>query len=224
MKWKFTKYCLYLFFFLAFTNVACVQEHRPFAYEIAAFLKKDASNPPPKNAILFVGSSSFAKWTDVQTYFPSYPIINRGFGGSSIPDVILYASQIIIPYHPKQIFIYCGENDLAASNATTADSVLERYKTLHKIIRTALPEVQIDFISIKPSPSRWNLEPVIIEANKKIFNFIKSDPKATYLNVHDEMLTADGKVKADIFISDQLHMNEKGYAIWQKIMLPYLMK
>lgn len=224
MKRKFEQYCLYLFFFLVFAKGVNAQEGLPFGNEITAFLKNDSSNPAPKNAILFVGSSSFTKWTDVQSYFPGYPIINRGFGGSSLPDVIRYANQIIIAYHPKQIFIYCGENDLAASDRVSADTVLERYKTLHKIIRKALPEVQIDYVSIKPSPSRWRLEPVIVAANKKIKRFIKRDQKAAYLNVHDDMLGIDGKVKADIFINDQLHMNAKGYAIWQKIILPYLMQ
>src|SRR5476651_483122 len=80
----------------------------PFRKDIDAFKRKDSLQMPPKHAILFVGSSSFTKWTDVQQYFPGYPIINRGFGGSSLPDVIRYADEIIFPYDPKQIIIYCG--------------------------------------------------------------------------------------------------------------------
>ena len=94
------------------------------------FKKQDSLNPPPANAILFVGSSSFRKWTDVSNYFPGYTIINRGFGGSTLPDVIRYTNDIIIPYHPKQVVIYCGDNDLASSDAITADSVFERFRVL----------------------------------------------------------------------------------------------
>src|SRR5882757_5846520 len=96
---------------------------QPFIDDIKAFKKQDSISFPPKQAILFVGSSSFTKWKDVADYFPGYTIINRGFGGSSIPDVIRYANDIIFPYHPKQIVIYCGENDLAASDTVSAQMV-----------------------------------------------------------------------------------------------------
>src|ERR1700688_1161761 len=89
---------------------------QPFAGEIQEFKNQDKSNPPPANGILFVGSSSFKKWTDVSSYFPGYTIINRGFGGSSLPDVIRYADDIIIPYHPKQVVVYCGDNDFASND------------------------------------------------------------------------------------------------------------
>ena len=120
---------------LAFTN--CLAQ--PFAGEIHEFKKQDSMQFPPANAILFVGSSSFRKWQDVSQYFPGYTIINRGFGGSTLPDVIRYADDIIIPYHPKQVVIYCGDNDFAVSDKVTADTVFERFKTLFDIIRSKLP-------------------------------------------------------------------------------------
>src|SRR5689334_20477657 len=108
-----------IFFFLIVFTVAKAQDNPPFWNDIQNFKKQDAQKAPPKNAILFVGSSSFTNWTDVSDYFPGYTIINRGFGGSSLPDVIRYADDIIFPYHPKQIVIYCGENDLVAADADT---------------------------------------------------------------------------------------------------------
>src|SRR5687767_4486166 len=92
---------------------------QPFADDIAAFKKQDSIKFPAKNSILFIGSSSFTMWNDIRNYFPGYPIINRAFGGSSLPDLIRYASKIVFPYKPKQIVIYCGENDLAASDTVT---------------------------------------------------------------------------------------------------------
>ncbi|HEY4151233.1 MAG TPA: G-D-S-L family lipolytic protein, partial [Chitinophagaceae bacterium] len=94
-------------------TAATAQTAPPFWPEILAFKKADAVQPPQAHCILFVGSSSFTKWKDVNDYFPGYPIVNRGFGGSTLPDVIRYAYDIILPYHPKQVIIYCGENDLA---------------------------------------------------------------------------------------------------------------
>lgn len=179
---------------------------------------------PASNSILFVGSSSFTKWTDVQDYFPGYPILNRGFGGSSLPDLIRYAEEVIYPYQPKQIVIYCGENDIAASDTVTAQLVLQRFKTLFGMIRTHLGKVPVAFISIKPSPSRWKFEPVIVEANKLIKAFLKKQSKTKFINVHNAMLNPDGSVMEDIFIADRLHMNAQGYKIWQPFIQKALIK
>src|SRR5450432_3914149 len=124
-------------------SLACTALHAqpPFYSDIARFKKQDSMHFPPKHAILFVGSSSFTKWTDVQDYFPGYTIINRGFGGSTLPDVIRYADDVIFPYQPKQIVIYCGENDLASSDTVSAQTVVERVKTLFGVIRKKLGNV-----------------------------------------------------------------------------------
>src|ERR1700712_77926 len=124
--------------FLCFLLSLFVHAQAPFYNDIQHFKKLDSTSFPPKNAILFVGSSSFTKWKDVQEYFPSYPIINRGFGGSTLPDVIRYANDVIFPYQPKQIVIYCGENDLASSDTITAQIVVDRFKTLFGMIRQKL--------------------------------------------------------------------------------------
>jgi len=179
---------------------------------------------PAAHSILFVGSSSFTKWTDVQDYFPGYPILNRGFGGSSLPDVIRYADEIIIPYNPKQIVIYCGENDIAGSDTITAQTVLQRFQQLFSLIRNKLPKVPIAFVSLKPSVSRWIMEIRFVETNKLIKQFLSKQPNTKYINVHDAMLNADGSVMTDIFIADNLHMNAKGYHIWQPIIQSYLVK
>jgi lysophospholipase L1-like esterase len=196
---------------------------QPFKAEINAFMKSDSINMPAPGSILFVGSSSFTKWKDVQAYFPGFPIINRGFGGSSLPDVIYYAEQTILKYKPKQIYIYCGENDLAGNNAVTADTVLKRVKQLFSIIRKNLnKKTEVVFVSIKPSVSRWKLEDKFVETNEKIKKYIESKSHASFVNVHTAMLKPDGEVMTDIFIKDNLHMNPKGYEIWQGIIAPTL--
>ena len=120
---------------------------------------------PPNNAILFVGSSSFARWQDVGNYFPGYTIINRGFGGSSLPDVIRYTYDIVLPYQPKQVVIYCGENDLSSSDSISALEAFNRFKTFFGMIRTNLPNANIAFVSIKPSPSRANIQDKVKATN-----------------------------------------------------------
>lgn len=195
---------------------------QPFQKEIDAFKKLDNQQAPASNSILFVGSSSFTKWTDVQDYFPGYPILNRGFGGSTLVDVIRYADDVIVPYHPKQIIIYCGENDIAASDTITPMIVLQRFQQLFSIIRKQLGNVPVGFVSIKPSPSRWKMETRFVEANRLIKSFLNKQKNAIFINVHTAMLNADGSVKSDIFIADNLHMNATGYHIWQPIIANFL--
>ena len=209
---------------LFFTTVVSAQVGCPaFWSDIQHFKTADSAQPPAKNAILFVGSSSFTKWTDVQDYFPSYTIVNRSFGGSQLTDVIRYFYDVILPYAPKQVVVYCGENDLASPTMQAAD-VLLRFKTLFGMIRQNLPAATIDFISLKPSPSRSQYFSNFKEANAEIKTFVAAQKNAAFINVWDVMLAGDGKPKADIFLSDSLHMNAKGYHIWQKAILPYLKK
>lgn len=197
---------------------------QPFSGEIKEFKKQDSIHFPPAHAILFVGSSSFHFWHDVSDYFPGYTIINRGFGGSSLPDVIRYAGEIIFPYQPKQIVIYCGENDLAASASVNADTVFNRFKTLFELIRSRMPGENVLFISLKPSPSRERLMPEMEAANLLIKSYLSHQKNAHFIDVYHIMLRHDGSVKKDIFRQDMLHMNPKGYALWQKEIAPYLSK
>ncbi|MEP7110823.1 MAG: GDSL-type esterase/lipase family protein [Ferruginibacter sp.] len=210
--------------FLLLCNFLWAQETKPpFWDEVQTFKKHDSSSFPPKHAILFAGSSSFTKWVDVQDYFPGYTIVNRAFGGSSLPDLIRYAKDIIFPYQPKQIIIYCGENDLAGSDTVTSGIVFNRFKQLFQLIRSRLPGVPVAYVSMKPSPSRERLWPEMKEANLMIKNYLRTKQHTAFIDVYHKMFNKDGKVMRDIFIEDNLHMNAKGYAIWQKIIKPYLL-
>ena len=197
----------------------------PFWNEIAEFKHKDSLHHPPANAIVFVGSSTFRKWTNVQADFPGYPIINRGFGGSTLDDVIHYAGDIIYPYHPKQVVIYCGDNDLAADNKVSGKKVFKKFEHLYELIRKHLGiDVDILYVSIKPSPSRERLMPEMERANDLIRNFTAEHSHASFVDVYHLMLNAQGHPMDDLFVSDKLHMNEKGYHLWQQAILPYLDK
>lgn len=215
------KTVLFLVAFLLPIASIDAQEAR-FYNDIQQFKKQDSISFPPKNGILLVGSSSFTKWKDVQSYFPKYTIINRGFGGSVLPDVIRYANDIIIPYHPKQVMIYCGDNDLASSDTITPEIVTRRFKQLFYIIRGKLPAATISFVSIKPSPSRYHLKSKMIETNMMIQKFLKSQKNTSFIDVFNPMLLPDGRPTPSLFVSDSLHMNEKGYAIWKKAIRPHL--
>jgi len=202
---------LFVIALLVFTSCSNAQ---PFIEEIREFRHEDSMHVPEKHANLFVGSSSLRMWTDIKSYFPKHKIINRGFGGSSLPDVIRYADDVIFKYDPKQILIYCGENDLAASDTVSAETVVERFKTLFGMIRSHWKKMPVVFISIKPSPSRAHLMPKMEAANRMIRDFLQTQKKTKYIDVYSLMLV-NGQPRPDIFREDNLHMNAKGYEIWR---------
>lgn len=210
---------------LLFVIISCYSANaQPFINEIKAFRRADSASMPPQNAILLIGSSSFTNWKDVAKYFPEHTIINRGFGGSSLPHMTMYAEDIIFKYNPKQIIIYCGENDIAGSSTVTADTVFERFKILYSIIRSKYKKVPIAYISMKPSPSREKYLETMRKGNALIKGFMEQQKRSSYIDVYSSMLDANGKVLTHIFISDKLHMNAEGYKIWQGVIAPYLVK
>jgi len=196
---------------------------RLFEKEVAAFARQDSLQPPPVYPILLIGSSSFTKWTNVQQYFPGYDILNRGFGGSSLTDLIYFAPQILFAYTPRQIIVYAGENDLAANPPASTQEVRKRFKKLYRLIRNRWPSVPIVFVSIKPSAARWQLESSFVEANDRIKGYIQKQKDIRFLDVHTAMLTTGGEIRPELYIGDRLHMNEKGYEIWKNLLFPLLL-
>jgi lysophospholipase L1-like esterase len=194
--------------------------HLQFESAIRTYEARDKTNPPPKDAVLLVGSSSIVKWTNAAAQFPEHKIINRGFGGSYLGDSVAFADRIVIPYHPKIIVLYAGDNDLAGG--VKPEKVFEDFKAFVKKVRTALPQTHIAYISIKPSPSREKFSEQIKTTNRLIQEFIARDGKMTYVDVYTPMLTSDGKTRPELFVKDMLHMNEDGYKLWAGIVGPIL--
>lgn len=193
---------------------------KPFANEIADFKRQDSISFPGKGKILFVGSSSFRMWDDLRADFPQLPIINRGFGGSTFEDVLMYKDEIIKPYAPRQVVIYCGENDLAGE--ATPEKVTSNFITLFNYIREISPNADVIFVSIKPSPSRKHILYNVRKANSAIREFIGKQKQAVFVDVFSLMLDDRGDFREELFIEDRLHMNRKGYDIWKKALQPYL--
>jgi len=214
----------FLLFALMTSASLLAQQQAPFRDEMDVFKKADSLNPPPVHPIVFTGSSSFRKWTRVREAFAGYPIINRGFGGSTFPDVVRYTEEVIFKYNPRQIVLYCGDNDLASNDSVTAQVVFGRFTELFHLIRSRLKNADILYVSIKPSPSREKLMPRMEAANRLISEFLRKQKHAAFVDVYHAMLTPEGRPMEDIFEEDKLHMNTKGYAIWKKIILPYLDK
>jgi len=203
-----------IFVVVLFLSINSFAQKVPFYNDIQAFKKEDSLKTPTKNPVLFIGSSSFTKWTSLQQDFPAIPVLNRAFGGSTLLDVIRFEEEVVFKYQPRKIVIYCGENDLASSETITPTEVFNRFKILYEDIRKQQPKVPIVYVSIKPSISRWNMKDKQIESNKLIEDFINKNRNIAFVNIWDQMLDENGNPKKDIFSSDNLHMNEKGYEIW----------
>lgn len=188
--------------------------------EIHAFETADLSDPPPRGGIIFTGSSSIRLWTTLKDDFAGLPVVNRGFGGSMLPEVTAFLNRIVIPHKPALVVVYCGGNDINAGRS--AEQVTTDFKALVAVLHDALPLTRIDYISIAPNPARWSQVETVKRANRQIADFIATDSRTAFIDVFPHMLGPDGKPKPDIFVEDQLHMNAAGYAIWAEVVRPYL--
>ncbi|CAM3976275.1 Lysophospholipase L1 [Pedobacter westerhofensis] len=201
---------------------ASAQEKPPFWDDVNAIKAYDKIYAPPANPILFIGSSSIRLWVDFTKTFKNYTVLNRAIGGAVTTDADLYLKDLVFPYHPKQLVIYVGENDLL--KAPDATTVFNDFKKLYGDIRAELPNTPIVYISIKGSPSRKQYQAKAIEANRLISAYIKGQQQITFVDVYHPMLDKNGEMQPGLFKQDMLHMNASGYAIWNKLVLPLLIK
>jgi len=187
--------------------------------DMQRFAALDAASPPPRHGVLFIGSSSIRLWETLAADFPGVPVINRGFGGSELRDSTFYADRIVVPYAPRQIVIYAGENDLQAGR--TPQQVQQDFRVFVQRVRRDLPKARIAYISNKPSPSRVRL----LEAQRQTNTLIKAEAarlRVDYIDVFTSMLDANGQPREELFIEDRLHMNRAGYELWRQKIAPYL--
>lgn len=189
--------------------------------DMQRFADADAVAPPTKNAVLFLGSSSIRLWEALATDFPAVSVINRGFGGSEIRDSTWYADRIVVPYAPRQIVFYAGDNDLASGRSPM--QLRDDFRKFVARVRHDLPQVKIAYLSSKPSPSRAHLLATQREANALIRQDIATMRGVQFVDVFTPILDGNGQPRAELFIEDRLHMNRGGYELWKQVLAPYLL-
>ncbi len=196
------------------------QNPQRFQGEIDKYAQ-EASTVNNKNLLLFTGSSSIRIWDDMAERFPKKNVLNRGFGGSTMADLLYYQDELIFKYQPKKIFIYEGDNDI--NGGTSAEDILKDAETLLQNIRAKLPQsTKVYFICAKPSVSRWKLKAAYEDFNTKLKAWTETKANVAYIDVWTPMLKPNGEVMDDIFKKDNLHMTSKGYDIWEKVIVKYL--
>lgn len=194
-----------------------------WAADIDKLTAADTAQPPPRGAVVFVGSSSIRLWTSLAEDFPDITPINRGFGGSELADSVFYADRIVIPYAPRLVVLYAGENDLADLQAPKSpEKVLADFRAFRARIHAALPRTRIIYLSIKESPSRERVRAEVRAANRLIAADCATDPRCTFVDVATPLLDAQGGYRPELFKADQLHLLPAGYAIWTKVLAPHL--
>jgi lysophospholipase L1-like esterase len=212
---------LFFLVFLLINVTLPAQTIGKYEQEIINFEKADSIDPPKKQQVLFIGSSSIRLWSDFSERFKDYAVINRGFGGAELSDVTRYAHRIIIPYRPSKVFIYAGDNDIGRNQSS--GQVFDEFVELFNLLSAELRHTQFYFISVKPSPRRWKYITQIEDLNKKVSEFIKKQAgNWTFIDVYHAMLSEDGSPKADLFRPDKIHLNSKGYDVWEKLIKAHM--
>jgi len=218
-----------VYLILIFVHTVLLAQNKPaanpdphrFDKEINAFIEYDQKNSFPEQAILLVGSSSIRMWK-THLAFPEFPVINRGFGGAHISDVLFFYEQIVKKYQPQIIVFYAGDNDIAAGKSI--DQVVSDFKKFMQKVKTDLPSTPIIYLPIKPSVLRWKFWPAMNKANQIIKSICLQDEWLEYVDTASALLASDGQPDNHLFISDGLHLNAKGYQKWNAILLPVLKK
>lgn len=187
---------------------------------IQKYEARDKLSKPKEGGIVFVGSSSIVGWTTLAKDFPGKNVINRGFGGSHLSDSVQYANRIVTPYKPKMVILFAGLNDIASGKSP--ETVAADFQAFVTKVRREVPTTRIAYISISPTPLQWPKNDQVKAANSLIRTFIGHGENLVYIDVYTSMLGPDGTPNPDIFKQDRLHLNPSGYAIWTKIVGPYL--
>jgi len=147
--------------------------------------------------------------------------VNRGFGGAQFPDLLRYRDDVVLHYPvPSCIVLYCGDNDLASGRK--AEQVSADFAELHRAIRATFPKAPLVYVTIKPSPSRWNLWPEQKRANDLIAVQCAQDPLARVADIAAPLLATGSPPAAGLFLEDKLHFSDAGYRICNDVLRPIL--
>ena len=196
-------------------NAQQLPDPERFEDAIRQFEEHDRADPPPQGAIVLTGSSSIARWnSQAKAALAPLTVIPRGFGGSVMHDVLHYLDRVAIAYRPRAILIYEGDNDTGSRNPIPEEMILDHLSRIIDRVHEALPETRIYVLSVKPSVLRWNAWPVAQRVSAGYKKIADDDPLVFYVDVATPFLNYDGSVMTDIFVEDNLHLNDLGNAIW----------
>jgi lysophospholipase L1-like esterase len=204
---------------VAAAPAAAQQTTERFESNVVAFETADKTSPPPKGEIVFVGSSTIQRW-DTARYFPDLKIINRGISGSELGDALRYVDRIVLPYQPRLIVVYAGDNDI--SGGWISEQVAVTFEKFTRAVHAKLPQTRILFIAIKPSILRWTQIDRMRSANAIIRAYCERDDRLAFIDFDTLMLGFDERPRRELFVEDGLHLSPQGYQLWTNAIRPLL--
>jgi lysophospholipase L1-like esterase len=182
-------------------------------------LKREKLSFSPET--IFYGSSSIRLWESIPEDFNDYLPVNLGFGGSTLAACVWFFDRIVAPYHPKRIVFYAGDNDLG--DGRTPEEVFIFFQQLTVRVEEHFGNIPCYFISLKPSPRRWDIKDAFVYANSLISKEIAEKKKNwEFINIYPQMLGDDGSPVKKYFDNDGLHLSLEGYAVWRSAILAEL--
>ena len=182
----------------------------------------------PSNVIVMYGDSHSEYGGDWNRHFPGAgKIINRGIIGDDSQGMY-NRLDLVLPYHPKKIFFECGANDL--SHGWTVERVFQGITRVLATIRERSPKTELYVQSLLPlneEVGTWKYlkgkDDLIIQLNNKLKEYCASQA-LTYIDLYTPLLGAHPKTMKAEYCRDGLHLTEKGYDVWAKIIRPYIYK
>ena len=190
--------------------------------DIEAFERTAAVEPPPADAVLFVGSSSIRRWKTLHADMQPLPVIQRGFGGSRLFDSIYWADRLILAYAPAVIVMFSVTNDIAGKEPKSPAAVGSLFEQFVTRIRSSLPHTPIVYIAINPTRARIQHLDLVLETNALIASLCAQDRTLYFVDTASSLLDSDGRPDQQWFVNDQLHLNERGYASWTEQLKPLI--
>ena len=191
-----------------------------FEKDIDAFLAADKTNPPPKDGILFIGSSIFRLWTKLPAQMAPLPVYNRAFGGSLTTDQLFYMDKIVLPYEPRIIVYYCGSNDVNAERK--AGEIFDGFRVFAERVHAKLPQTRIFYVSINRAPQKKEKWAVVDAANKLARDYCAKNQELAYIDVNPALFDRNGKPRIELYQPDKLHFKEPAYDGFTAIIKPIL--
>ena len=202
------------------SRYAVARDYARWEKEVASYEAADRQSPPPKGAILFIGSSTIRLWKTLGDDYPDHKVINRGFGGTEIVDSTHFADRLIFPHEPKQIFLRAGGNDIHAGRLPK--EVAEDFEEFVRVVHARLPRTEILYIAVSPAPSRWGESDKYRELNRLIREMALDMPRVGFADTYDISLAPDGRARPELFVKDRLHFSPEGYKLLAERVRPFL--
>ena len=173
--------------------------------------RRDAS-PLPPDITVFYGSSSIRLWETLAEDFADIPVLNLGFGGSTLGACVYYFDALIPPCHPRALLCYAGENDIG--DGRKPDAIVNDFRALHAQVAALPGDIPFAFLSIKPSPHRWPFIDRIRDVNRRIAAEIATRPQSHFVDVFTPMLNDNHLPRPELWTEDGIHMSRDGYRVW----------